>query len=97
MPPRPARALLRPAAAALEGDLRASYEHCLRAGQEQPSLWEASNGDELPPYAQWLGEDSRVTKGWYVRLCDPSLPEATEFQEVDVDHATEAALGEGPD
>lgn len=80
-------------AAALDGEIRASFEHCIRSGQETPSISEAEKGEELPAFAMWLDQDNRVTKGWYVRLCDPSLPEATNFQPVDLQETTEQALG----
>lgn len=56
--------------------LRTDFERCVRSGQEQPSLKEADKGESLPEYARWLDNDDKVTKGWYVLLCDPSLPEA---------------------
>jgi len=80
-------------AASLEGPIRTAFEHCLRSGQETPTLHEVTNGSALPLYAQWLYEEDRVTKGWYVRLCDPTLPEATAFGAVDMDKATEAVGG----
>ena len=55
---------------------RVEFETCVRSGQAEPSLREADKGDELPEFAQWLDQDDKVTKGWYILLCDPSLPEA---------------------
>lgn len=76
-------------AAALDADVRAAFDHCIRSGQETPSLAEGVKGEDLPPFAQWVDEEQRQTTGWYVRLCDPTLPEAKNFQEVDMDEATE--------
>ncbi len=81
-------------AASLDGNIRKKVEHCLRAEQESPSLVEAAKGQELPAFAMWLDQEDRVTRGWYVRLCDPSLPEATNFQDFDLDEATQEALGQ---
>jgi len=80
-------------AAALDTTVRSAFEACLRAGQEIPSLAEAEKGEELPVFSQWLDQDSRVTKGWYVRLCDPTLPEPTEFEDLDLEETTREALG----
>lgn len=55
---------------------RTDFERCVRDGQEQPSLKEATKNERLPEYARWLDESEKVTKGWYILLCDPSLPEA---------------------
>jgi len=76
-------------AASLNEDIRHQFEHCIRSGQETPSVVEADRGDTLAPYAVWLNQDERVTRGWYIRLCDPSLPEATEFAPVDMNEATQ--------
>ena len=56
---------------------RTEFEHCIRSGQAMPSLQEAPrNTETLPVFAQWIGQDSRITRDWYVLLCDPTLPEA---------------------
>jgi len=56
---------------------RDRFEHCVRSGQEIPALVEAARDMvELPMYGEWLDNENRVTSGWYVLLCDPTLPEA---------------------
>lgn len=55
---------------------RTDFERCVRTGQEQPSLKESTKGERLPEFARWLDNDDKVTKGWYILLCDPTLPEA---------------------
>jgi len=69
--------------AALSPDFRQKYRHCLKAGQSIPAVMEADKKQkELPQFAMWLGQDNRVTKGWYVLFCDPALPEAADLTEV---------------
>jgi hypothetical protein len=56
--------------------LRPQFEHCVRSGQELPTLVMEENEDaRLPAFARWLGQDDRITKDWYVLMCDPTLPE----------------------
>jgi hypothetical protein len=56
---------------------RTEFEHCIRSGQEMPSLQEAERNTEvLPMFAKWIDQDERITRDWYVLLCDPTLPEA---------------------
>ena len=56
---------------------RTEFEHCIRSGQEMPGLAEADRNQEtLPVFAKWLDQDERITRDWYVLLCDPTLPEA---------------------
>lgn len=56
---------------------RTEFEHCIRSGQEMPGLQEAErNTETLPMFAKWIDQDERVTRDWYVLLCDPTLPEA---------------------
>lgn len=58
------------------GSLRRAFAHCVRSRQATPNVAKIERGASLPMFAQFLGEDSRVTKDWYVQLCDPTLPEA---------------------
>ncbi len=56
---------------------RTEFEHCIRSGQEMPGLQEAERNTEvLPMFAKWIDQDERITRDWYVLLCDPTLPEA---------------------
>lgn len=52
---------------------------CLRSGQAAPSVRISAKREELPAFAEYLDQADRVTKDWYVLLCDPSLPEAREL------------------
>jgi hypothetical protein len=66
--------------------LRDTYVHCLRTGQATPTLDEAEKKqDELPQFAQWLDQDNKVLKGWFIQLCDPTLPEAKDYVPPPVD------------
>jgi len=68
--------------AALGADVERSYRHCLKSGQAVPGLREATKDlSGLPDHARWLDESDRIVKGWYIVLCDPTLPEARDFAE----------------
>lgn len=64
--------------AALDDDIHQQFTHCLRAGQEPPDIHEGVK--ELPTFSQWLTPSDRDVKGWYVQLCDPSLPESSQTE-----------------
>lgn len=69
--------------AALTPTMRDKFRHCIKAGQSVPAVLEAEKKQKkLPLYAEWLGQESKVTKGWYVLFCDPTLPEADDLTEV---------------
>jgi predicted nucleic acid-binding Zn-ribbon protein len=69
--------------ASLDVEFRNKYRHCIKAGQSVPAVMEAGKKQrDLPQYAEWLGQESRVTKGWYILFCDPTLPEAADLTEV---------------
>jgi len=71
--------------AALQGPSEERWQHCVASGQAQPVIKEVQNKKEaLPDHAEWVNEDERITKGWYIIWCDPSLPEATDL--LDLDH-----------
>lgn len=61
-------------------EVQERFAHCVRSLQATPSVHEISRSeDALPDYAQYLNEDDRVIKGWYVLMCDPTLPESDGF------------------
>lgn len=60
-------------------EMKAKYEHCLKSGQEAPSLHEAGKDEQLPQFAEYLDQENKVVKDWYILLCDPTLPEAHTF------------------
>lgn len=65
---------------ALGAEIEGAYRHCLKSGQAVPGLREATKDlPGLPDFARWLDEDERTLKGWYIVLCDPTLPEAPDF------------------
>ena len=54
-----------------------SFRHCIRSGQETPLVRELGKDEAgLPQFSQWMNQKDRIVKGWYVHLCDPTLPEA---------------------
>lgn len=53
-----------------------AFRHCVRSGQETPEVAELAKDVGLPDFANPLDESDRIVKGWYVQLCDPTLPEA---------------------
>jgi len=57
---------------------RDAFAHCIRSGQAEPLVHEMERGQVLPQYASMLDEDVRQVKGWYVEMCDPTLPERTD-------------------
>jgi hypothetical protein len=65
--------------AAMTEERRETYLHCLRSDQAEPVVHEAIKKEPLPAFAEYLNEDDRIVKGWYVHFCDPSLPEATDL------------------
>jgi hypothetical protein len=62
--------------ATFNDDMKAKYLHYMRSGQEEPSLALAEKEAELPQFAQFLDQENKILKDWYVLLCDPTLPEA---------------------
>lgn len=68
--------------AALNPELEAKFRHCVKSGQAVPGFFEVGKDmEELPSYSQYLNEEERALKGWYVTFCDPTLPEAEDFTE----------------
>jgi hypothetical protein len=68
--------------ASLDAAMSDRFEHCIRAGQEAPTLRELVKGETLPAYGRPLGEDDKRTRDWYVSLCDPTLPEADSLDDL---------------
>ncbi|MBN2801038.1 MAG: hypothetical protein JXX28_18005 [Deltaproteobacteria bacterium] len=67
----------------LNAEMARRYTHCIRSGQSVPSLHELEKNEQLPQFAEFLDQESKVTKDWYILLCDPTLPEATDLAEVE--------------
>ena len=65
--------------AALGTDTRRdAFAHCIRSGQAEPIVRELDKNATLPEYAEMLDEDVKQVKGWFVELCDPTLPERAD-------------------
>jgi hypothetical protein len=41
-------------------------------------------GETLPHFARLMNQDDRHLEGWYLQMCDPTLPELSEAEEVAV-------------
>jgi hypothetical protein len=57
------------------------FHHCVRSGQATPSVHEATKNqrkglEDLPEFSEYIDQEDKITKDWYVLLCDPTLPEA---------------------
>lgn len=59
--------------------LKDKFDHCVRSGQSVPSIRVAERAEALPAYSEYLDQESKITRDWYVLLCDPTLPEASDF------------------
>lgn len=60
----------------VDAKVQDAFRHCVRSGQETPMVYELEKDARLPDFAGHLNESDRIVKGWYVQLCDPTLPEA---------------------
>lgn len=76
-------------------DLKTKFEHCIRAGQEVPALRATEKESELPQFSQFLDQESKITKDWYIMLCDPTLPEAAGFADDRAAASTGSSGGDG--
>ena len=56
-------------------DIKATFVHCMRAGQPLPEAREPAPGEALPPFAHALDPSNDLVSGWYLTTCDPALPE----------------------
>ena len=64
---------------------RDAFAHCLRSGQAQPVVAELDKDVTLPEFASMLDEDTRQVRGWFVDMCDPTLPERNDIP-LAIDH-----------
>jgi hypothetical protein len=56
--------------------VRDRFAHCLRSGQASPSVAEAEKRQvDLPMFSEWMNQEDKIVKGWYINFCDPTLPE----------------------
>ncbi len=59
-------------------EIRDKFAHCVRSRQATPMVREIERGSSLPEFAQWIDQEDKITKDWYIDLCDPTLPEAED-------------------
>jgi len=64
---------------------RREFVHCVRSNEAVPSVHPLDRNERLPPFSFELDPDDRFLDGWYLQLCDPTLPERPR------------GTGEGPD
>jgi hypothetical protein len=64
---------------ALGRPIKEGFQRCVGTGQAVPTLGQLEKNQKLPAHAVALQEDKAFPdKGWFVQLCDPTLPEAGE-------------------
>jgi len=84
----------------LEPETRDRFAHCVRSRQATPVVREIEKDSSLPEFAAWIDQEDKITKDWYIDLCDPTLPEA-EDGFWDEEHLPEteedAGMAEAPD
>jgi len=56
-------------------NIRDQFTHCVRSGQATPSVHELEKKSSLPEFSQWLNQEDKIVRDWYLLLCDPTLPE----------------------
>ncbi len=72
---------------------RDKFAHCVRSKQATPSVHELEKDEQMPAFSEYINQDERVVKGWYLQWCDPTLPEADGF--LDEDHLPSTGSGDG--
>jgi hypothetical protein len=60
------------------GPTRDKFAHCVRSGQAMPTVLVMEKGETMPQFAEYIDEEERITRDWYILLCDPTLPEADD-------------------
>jgi len=78
-----------------EPERRDKFAHCVRSRQATPVVREIEKGAVLPEFAEWIDQEDKISKDWYVDLCDPTLPEA-EDGFWDEEHLPETDDGDVP-
>jgi hypothetical protein len=68
--------------AGLSAVFQERFKTCVNTHQAAPLFRKAERGEELPRFSEWLPQDNKYTKNWYIIFCDPTLPEANsnEFE-----------------
>ena len=57
---------------------RDKFSHCVRSGQATPTVKELEKGQTMPDFSEYIDQEQKQTKDWYVLFCDPTLPEINE-------------------
>ncbi len=55
--------------------IKREFVHCIRSNQAAPSVELLQKGQDLPHFARMFDQESRFLAGWYLQMCDPTLPE----------------------
>jgi CRISPR/Cas system CSM-associated protein Csm2 small subunit len=55
--------------------IRERFTTCVNTYQAVPILSKSKKGEALPQFAEWLSDETKYTRNWYILFCDPSLPE----------------------
>ena len=64
------------------GQVKREFVHCIRSEQAAPMAKHLDKGETLPHFARLMDQNDRQLDGWYLQMCDPTLPELTEAEEV---------------
>lgn len=55
--------------------VKREFVHCVRSGQAVPVAKLLAKGTALPHFARMMNQDDKHLEGWYLQMCDPTLPE----------------------
>ena len=55
--------------------IKREFVHCIRSGQAAPTAQLLEKGDAMPHFARMMDQDDKHLSGWYLQMCDPTLPE----------------------
>lgn len=65
--------------AALGRTFRDAFQRCVATGQAVPTLGRLEKKEKPPQFAMPIADSKDFTdEGWYVQMCDPTLPEAVK-------------------
>lgn len=59
-------------------DRRERFGHCIRSGQATPAVAMLDKGASMPDFAEMIDERQKLTRGWMILFCDPTLPEGDD-------------------
>jgi hypothetical protein len=77
-------------------NIRDKFTHCVRSGQATPSVHELEKRASLPEFSQWLNQEDKIVRDWYLLLCDPTLPERADGF-LNEDHLPSGGTTQRPD